>query len=90
MYVQNCTITGSSNKMIQHIFPFGKFYDFRKKPAFLGWLFSIVKNNSYCNVQECKKQLSGNDTAYAFQVYTSPGDFRAKGRISSAIFSSRL
>jgi len=74
--------------MIQHIFPFGKFYDFRKKPAFWGWLFSIVKNNSYCNVQECKKQLPGNDTAYAFQVYTSPGDFRAKGKLSSTIFSA--
>lgn len=41
-------------------------------------------------VQECKKQLSENDTSYAFQVYTSPEDFRAKGRISSVIFSSRL
>lgn len=39
-------------------------------------------------VQECKKQLSGNDTSYAFQVYTSPEDFRAKGRLSSTIFSA--
>lgn len=39
-------------------------------------------------VQECKKQLSGNDTSYAFQVYTSPRDFRAKGRLSSTIFSA--
>lgn len=39
-------------------------------------------------VQKCKKQLYGNDTSYAFQVYTSPGDFRAKGKLSSTIFSA--